>query len=177
MKMAPGVFWGILLVIVGLGLIFRIIFDVNLFRVIIAVLLILAGIKILVGDRGIFNFKTEKNDVLFGERKISAIPNNNTEYNVIFGKTVFDFRDIDFKDNKPIRLKMNTIFGSSVIKISKETPVKIKADVAFAGTKMPDGNTIAFGTSYYSTDSFDSSGNYLYIESHVVFGSLEIKSY
>ena len=175
--MAPGVFWGILLVIIGLGLIFRILFDVNLFRVIIAVILILAGIRILVGDRGPFRYKTEDNDVMFGERKISSTPNNNTEYNVIFGKSVFDFRDIDFKDNKPIRLKMNTIFGGTVVKISKATPVKIKTNAAFAGARMPDGNSTVFGTYYYSTDSFDSSGIYLYIDTNVVFGSLEVKAY
>ena len=123
------------------------------------------------------NFRSQKNDVLFGEREISSTPNNNTEYNVIFGKSVFDFRDVDFKENKPIRLKMNTIFGSSVIKISKENPVKIKANAAFAGVKMPDGNSTVFGTSFYSTDSFDSKGNYLYIDTSVIFGSLEVKAY
>jgi hypothetical protein len=177
MKMAPGVFWGILLVIIGLSIIFRIVFDINLFRVIIAIFIILIGIKILVGNKGIFNFNTVKSDVIFGEKSFSGTPNNKTEYNVIFGKSVFDFRDVDFKDEKPIRLKINTICGAAVIKINGNSPVSIKAEAAFAGAKMPNGNTVAFGTSYYNSDTFDKSGNYLYIEADVVFGSLEVKSY
>ena len=175
--MAPGVFWGILLVIIGLSIIFRIVFDINLFRVLIAVFLILIGIKILVGDKGIFNFRTVKSDVFFGERSFSGTPDNKTEYNVIFGKSEFDFRDIDFRDEKPIRLKINTIFGGAVIKVNEDAPVKIKVNAAFAGARMPDGNTVAFGSSQYTSSNFDVSRNYLFIDASVVFGGVEVKSY
>ncbi len=175
--MAPGVFWGILFVIIGLGLIFRLVFDVNLFRVIIAVFLILVGIKILLGDRGIFNFKSRSDDVLFGERTFTSPPDNKTEYNVVFGKSEYDFRDIDFKDGKPVRLKIHTIFGSSVLKLSKETPVRIKANSAFASATMPDGNSTSFGTAVYNSKNFDSGGACLYIEADVVFGGLDIRTY
>ena len=177
MKMAPGVFWGILLVIIGLSIIFRFVFDINIFRVLIAVFLILVGIKILVGDKGIFDFKSQKDDVIFGQKTIKSTPDNRTEYNVIFGKSEFDFRDVDFKDSKPIRIKVNTIFGSSQIMLSKDTPVKIKANSAFAGARMPDGNSNAFGTLVYTSSNFNSEGSYLYIEADVVFGGLEIKNY
>lgn len=175
--MAPGVFWGIILVIVGLSIIFRIIFDINLFRVLIAVLLILLGVKILVGGRGIFNFSSTKNDVIFSEKVFSGTPNNRTEYNVMFGKSVFDFRDIDFRNEMPVRLKINTIFGAAEVKIKEDYPVKIKAGTAFAVAKMPDGNTVAFGSSHYTSNTYDASRNYLYIEANTVFGSFEVKSY
>ena len=149
----------------------------NLFRVLIAVFLILIGIKILVGNKGIFNFSSVKNDVIFGEKSYSGTPNNKTEYNVMFGKSVFDFRDIEFKDEKPIRLKINTIFGAAEIKINENSPVKIKVDAAFAGAKMPDGNTVAFGSSQFVSDTFDVSRNYLFIDANVVFGGVEVKSY
>jgi len=165
--MAPGVFWGIVLVIIGLSIIFRVIFNVNLFRVLIAVLLILLGIKVLVGNKGIFNFSSVKNDVIFSEKSYSGSPNDRTEYNVMFGKSVFDFRNIDFKDEKPVRLKINTIFGAA----------EIKVDAAFAGAKMPNGNTVAFGSSQYVSDTYDASSKYLFIDANVVFGGLEVKSY
>lgn len=175
--MAPGVFWGIILVIIGLSIIFRVVFDINLFRVLIAVLLILLGIKILVGNRGIFNLSSGRNDVIFSEKRYSGTPNNRTEYNVMFGKSVFDFRDIEFKDEEPIRLKINTIFGAAEIKINKNSPVKIKVDAAFAGAKMPNGNTVAFGSSQYVSNTYDASRNYMFIDANVVFGGLEVKSY
>ena len=177
MKMAPGVFWGIVLVIVGLSIIFRVIFDINLFRVLIAVLLILFGIKILVGNKGFFDFSSAKNDVIFSEKSFSGTPNNRTEYNVMFGKSVFDFRNIEFKDEKPIRLKINTIFGAAEIKVNEDSPVKIQVGAAFAGVRMPGGNTIAFGSSQYVGNAYNQSSNYLFIDANVVFGGLEVKSY
>jgi len=177
MKMAPGVFWGIVLVIIGLSIIFRIIFDINLFRVLIALLLILLGFKILVGNKGIFDFSSAKNDIIFSEKSYSGSPNDRTEYNVMFGKSVFDFRNIDFKDEKPIRLKINTIFGAAEIKINENSPVKIKVDAAFAGAKMPNGNTVAFGSSQYVSNTYGASSKYLFIDANVVFGGLEVKSY
>jgi hypothetical protein len=177
MKMAPGVFWGILLVIIGLSIIFRFVFDINLFRIIIAVFLILLGIKILLGDKGIFDFKSQKDDVIFGQKTIKTSPDNKSEYNAIFGKSEYDFRDIEFKDDKPVRVNVNVVFGSSVLMLSRDTPVKIKASSAFGGAKMPDGSTTAFGTSFYSSGNFSSESNYLYIEANVVFGGLEIITY
>ncbi len=177
MKMAPGVFWGIILVIIGLSIIFRVIFDINLFRVFIALLLILLGIKILVGNKWIFNMSTTKTDVVFSEKNYSGTPNDRTEYNVIFGKSVFDYRNIDFKDDNPIRLKINTIFGATEIKINKDSPVKIKVGAGFAGARMPNGNTVAFGSSQYISDTYDESSSYLFIDANIVFGGLEVISY
>ncbi len=175
--MAPGVFWGIVLVIIGLSIIFRVIFNINLFRVLIALLLILLGIKILIGNKGIFDFSSAKNDIIFGEKSYSGSPGDRTEYNVMFGKSVFDFRNIDFKEEKPVRLKINTIFGAAEIKINENSPVKIKVDAAFAGARLPNGNTVAFGSSQYVSDSYDASSKYLFIDANVVFGGLEVKSY
>ena len=140
-------------------------------------MLILLGIKILVGNKGIFDFSSAKSDVIFSEKSYSGSPNDRTEYNVMFGKSVFDFRNIDFKEEKPIRLKINTIFGAAEIKINENSPVKIKVDAAFAGAKMPNGNTVAFGSSQYVSDSYDVSSKYLFIDANVVFGGLEVKSY
>jgi len=175
MRMAPAVFWGILLVIIGLSIIFRIIFNINLFRVLIAVIFILIGIKILVGDKGIFNFSAVKNDVIFSGRTFSEMPDNKTEYNVVFTRSGFNYRNINFKKDKPVKIKINTIFGATEIKVDEDSPVKVKVNAAFAGAKLPDGSTIVFGTSEWEGNSFDESRNYLYIEADVVFGSIEVK--
>jgi len=45
MKMAPGLFWGVLLVLIGLAAIFRVVFDVNLFGVLFAFFLIFIGVS------------------------------------------------------------------------------------------------------------------------------------
>ena len=176
MKMAPAVFWGIILVVIGLSIIFRIIFDINLFRVLIAVFLILIGIKILIGNKGIFNFSTVKSDVIFGDRKFSEMPDNKTEYNVIFSRSEFYYKDINFKKDKPVKIKINTIFGATEIRIDENSPVKVKVNAVFAGAKLPEGNTVVFGSSEWAGKTFDTSRNYLYIEADVIFGSIEVKN-
>ena len=39
---------------------------------------------------------------------------------------------------------------------------------------MPDGNSVAFGSIQYATDSFAVNLNHLYIDAPVIFGSIEV---
>jgi hypothetical protein len=175
MKMAPGLFWGVLLILIGLAAIFRVLFDVHLFGVLFAFFLIFIGITMLFGNPWLFKMHRDENNTMFEEKSVVDQPRNNAEYNVVFGRTVYDFRNIKFPDNEPIRIKINTVFGNSVIRINKDTPVKIKSDAVFAGTTMPDGNSVAFGSIQYSTDTFGVALNQLIIDAPVVFGALQVK--
>lgn len=176
MKISPGFFWGLILVIIGVGIIFRIVFNINLFRVLIALLLMLTGILILFGTKGFFRYRSTGRENIFGEKIVQESPRDKTEYNVVFGRTVYDFRKFEFVEDKTVRIKLNTIFGSSHIRISDDIPVKVKIDAAFSGAETPDGNTIVFGTSYYFTPSFRESEKHLYIEAEVVFGHLDLEA-
>jgi hypothetical protein len=175
MKMAPGLFWGVLLVLIGLAAIFRVVFDVNLFGLLFPLFLIFVGISMLVGKPWIFHGRKGERDTMFEDKAVLDQPRDNSEYNVIFGRSVYDFRNVKFPDNEPIRIKINTVFGNSVIRISKNTPVKIKSDAVFAGALMPDGNSVAFGSIQYATDTFGVALNHLIIDAPVVFGALEVK--
>jgi len=176
MKMAPGLFWGVLLVLIGLAVIFRVIFNVNIFGVLFAIFLIFIGISMLVGRPWMFKGHSDEKNTMFDDRRVTEQPQDHSEYNVIFGRSVYDFRNIKFTDNEPIRIKVNTIFGNSVILINKNTPVKIKSDAVFAGATMPDGNTVAFGSIQYSTDTFGVALNPLIIDAPVIFGALQVKA-
>jgi hypothetical protein len=175
MRMVPGFFWGLVLIFVGLAIIFRVVFDVNLFRIIIAVLIILFGIRILMGNTWMHERSRKGRDAFFSDRTYSEIPKNNTEYNVMFGKSVFDFTRPESIIHEPVRIKINVVFGAAIIRIHPEMPVRIKSEAVFGGSKMPDGNTVAFGSINYSTPSFSEDIPHLYIESNVVFGGIEIR--
>ena len=172
--MAPGLCWGVLLVLIGLAAIFRVVFDVNLFGVLFALFLIFVGVSLLVGKPWMLHRQKGENDILFEERAVHDQPRDNTEYNVIFGKSVYDFRDLKFPDNQPVKITINTIFGHTLIRISKSTSVKIKSDAVFASAGMPDGNSVAFGSIQYATDSFAVNLNHLYIDAPVIFGAIEV---
>jgi hypothetical protein len=174
MKMAPGLFWGVLLVLVGLAAIFRVVFDVNLFGVLFALFLIFIGVSLLSGKSWMFHRHRHDNEVMFEERNIHEQPRDNSEYNVIFGKSVYDFRDLQFPDNQPIKVKINTVFGNTIIRVKRSEAVKIKSDAVFASATMPDGNSVAFGSIQYATDTFAVNLNHLYIDAPVVFGAIEV---
>jgi predicted membrane protein len=175
MKMGAGLFWGIILIVIGLSIIFRVFFDISIMRIVFAVVIILIGIKILVGKPKFFSSHDE-NQVLFGERAYKATSVGQTEYNTVFGKSVYDFRDIKKLDSGKNRIEVNTVFGSTELIIPDSIPVKIKADAAFAAARMPNGNSVAFGTINYNNESADSAGDYLYIEANVVFGDLKVRN-
>jgi predicted membrane protein len=177
MKMGPSLFWGLLLVVLGLSLIFRIVFNIDfpLFKIIIAFLLIFFGLKMLFGSFHTPRFETKESDVVFGEKRYSN-PDTDRDYSVVFGKGVYDFRDIDLKGEKR-RVKISTVFGATVIKINKSTPVKIKVESAFAGTELPNGNSAVFGSTTYTSPDFDENIPYLEIKLEVVFGGCEVRTY
>lgn len=177
MKMGSALFWGLLLIILGISFIFRIVFNIDfpLFKIIIAFVFIFLGFRLLFGSFGIVNFKAGENDTLFGERKYKQFENNK-EYSVIFGKGVFDFRDFDL-EGKTQRIKISTVFGGCEVKIPKDMPVRVTVDGAFAGAELPNGNSTVFGSSSYESPGFNPDEPHLYLKIDVVFGGLNFRMY
>jgi predicted membrane protein len=174
MKMGAGLFWGIILIVIGLSVIFRVIFGISIFRIVIAVAFILIGIKLLIG-RPVIHHNDRETDVFFGEKTVKSDPLQGTDYNTIFGKTIYDFRDMsDLKDRKT-KVTFNTVFGSTEIILPPELPVFVRADAVFSAARLPNGNTVAFGSADYSSRTAQSDSAALYIEAHVVFGGLEVR--
>ena len=69
MKMAPGIFWGLLFILIGSTLVLKVVFDfdIPIFKIVFACIIILIGFKLLFTD---FNFSKKKlndNDIVFGE--------------------------------------------------------------------------------------------------------------
>lgn len=176
--MGAGLFWGIILVVIGISLIFKVAFKVDfpVVKILFAFFFIFIGIKILIGGKPwLFQFDRDKNDIIFSEGYFEDSEDISPEYNVIFGKGNFDFRYIKLHEEKYKTIKVNTVFGGSEITLSKRIPVRIKIEAVFAGTELPNGNSTVLGASYYESDNFDESEPHLYLEADVVFGSLEIK--
>ena len=171
--MGAGLFWGLILIVIGLSIIFRIFFDINVFRIVIAIVFILIGIKILIG-KPVLHASGNENDVFFGEKMISSMPEDGMTYNTVFGKTTYDFRDIKL-EGEDARITISTVFGSTDIILPPSVPVKIKAEAAFAEARMPNHNTVAFGSIIYVSDNVSDTASVLEIEAHVVFGALVIK--
>jgi predicted membrane protein len=177
MKMGSALFWGLLLIVLGLSLVFKIVFNVDfpLFRIFIAFLLIFLGIKFLVGSFGNININSNDNDVIFGEKNYRHF-DEHKEYNVIFGKATYDFRDIELQ-NETKKINISTVFGGTEIKLRKDMPVRIKVESAFGGANLPNGNSAVFGSTYYESPGLDTSKPYLSIKADIVFGGFDVRLY
>ena len=162
MKMGAGLFWGVLLILIGVGVVIRVVFNINfpVIKFLIAFFFIFIGIKMLVGNFDFRHGHIDENTTIFSESRIDGTQGNHKEYNVIFGSSVIDLRGIDLSEGSR-EIKINTIFSGTVIKIDKNIPVRIKADAVFANAALPNGNASAFGTAKYESETFtkDLNGN------------------
>jgi len=176
--MGSSLFWGILLILIGLSLVVKIVFNIDfpIFKILVAFVFIYFGLRIILGD-GFKPFKHRSDhEVVFGETKFTTIENGK-EYNVVFSKGDFDFRDIQLNEQGPTRIRINTVFGGSQILLRKDMPVRISANAVFAGAQMPNGNSASFGSNEWSSDSLNTSKPYLDIKADIVFGGLEIRTF
>jgi hypothetical protein len=177
MKMGIGLFIGVLIILLGLGIIVNVIFHIHIpiFKILFGLVLIFIGLKIILGPWFSFPIRQgESGNAVFHERTYKGFPRDSKEYNAVFGKAVVDLRDIELKE-KVTRIKINAVFGSAEVILNKATPVRIKADAVFGGVQLPENITGAFGTSTYQSKNFGEDQNYLVIEAASVFAGIVIR--
>jgi predicted membrane protein len=174
MKMGWGIFWGIILILIGASFIIKVIFKIDfpVMKFMVAFFFIFLGIRILIGSR--FVERHSEHDVVFNESRVQVTEIKNKEYNVVFGKSVIDLRNVSLQEGRT-RMTINTVFGGSEIILNDSTPVRIDSDVAFGGAQLPDGtNNGGFGSTTFRTDNLNEDSTYLHIKTNTVFGGCRI---
>ncbi len=173
-----GLFWGIILIIIGISLIVKVVFKIDfpIMKVLVAFFFIYLGIKILAGNIGFAKFKSGPSDVIFGESSFVHEQYVPAEQNVVFGKCTFDFRNLH-ESSLPADIKINTVFGNSKILISKNMPVTIRVDAAFAGATLPNNNSTVLGSTNYQSANYDELKPHLTIHANAVFSTVKIMDY
>ena len=175
--MGIGLFLGVLIILLGVGVIVNVIFNIHLpvFKILFGLILIYIGLKIIFGSWISFpSWSGKDGNALFQERTYRGLQGEAREYSAVFGKVVVDLRGIELKE-KATRVKINAVFGGAEVLLSETTPVRIKADAVFGGVQLPDNMTGAFGTSAYQSKNFSEDQNYLLIEGNSVFGGIVIR--
>jgi predicted membrane protein len=171
--MEAGFFWGLFLVLVGLVLLAKYVLHIDfpLLKILVGLFFVLLGLKILFGK----SFFTEINnrDVLFSERYFKPEEIEKREYNVIFGKAEMDLSRLEV-ELSPAKLKVSTVFGSTVIYLPKDLPVAIYNDAVFSNAKLPGGNSSIFGRTSFKTPGLETGTPYLELKLDVVFGSVSV---
>jgi len=167
--LSSSVFWGVVVVMFGLSLLFKAVFNVDIpvFRVVLGLIVVYIGLRVLVGWHGCFY----NNSVAFSEARFS--PGKSGDYKVMFGKGTIDLRSSSAKavDGK---ISVDTIFGESVLLVDESVPMKIEIDAVFAGASIPNGNNMAMGSCIYTTKAYKAGEKYVDVKADVVFGSLRV---
>lgn len=165
-----GLFWGLILVLIGISVIIKAVFkiDIPIVRLIFALILIYFGLKMLLGG---FRIGTERT-IIFQEAELKAGARD-SEYNIIFGSGEINISDLKLED-RIIRIEADIIFGSGKVLLPAGIPVIVKTSTVFGQCRLPDAQTSAFGDRTYRSPGIDTSQPYLILELDVVFGSAEI---
>jgi len=166
-SLIDGVFWGILLVTVGAWFILRrfLPFHFPVVRLIIAVLFISIGIRVLVhGPR--FTMAPA-----FSESHQKYTPGWDRDYTILFGRGDIDLTGVTI-DGADLRTRVNVVFASGVLHINPAVPVRIDMSAAFGTVDTPDGRSVSFGDSVYTTSAYRDGAPALSIHATAVFGRL-----
>jgi predicted membrane protein len=169
MRFFSGMFMGITFLVVGIILLFNSIFNfnINIFKLIVGVLIVLFGIFILFNG---FGFQDSRN-IIFREGVI-RVSEVQDEYNIIFSSGTVDLSKLKI-GNEVKKIKINTIFAEGKVIINPEIPMMIKASSAFGELELPDKSSVIFNSKEYKTVNFDDNQSYFKIEANAVFGKLK----
>lgn len=165
------VFWGVFLIILGISIVIKVVFNINvpLVRILFSFFLIYLGIRILMGGFGV---EKPKNMVLFDNQELKPARAADN-YNIVFGRGMIDLSNIPMGQGVT-KIEVNTVFAEGIIKTNPAVPTVIIVNSVFAGARLPDGNVATFGKYTYKSAGFKEAPNYLEIEANVVFGGLQI---
>jgi predicted membrane protein len=167
-----GLFWGGILILLGVSVVLNALFRVRIpfFRLFLAFLCFYIGVSVLVGPG---SMRRSSDTVVFESRKMSGLVPGG-KYDVVFGEGDFDFSGTELKEREN-RVEVTTVFGGSEIWIDQDVPTRIEVSSAFGEARLPDRNSVVFGSRTYESPGYRSDTNHLLIKAAVVFGDLEIR--
>lgn len=170
-SLVDGIFWGTLLIVLGVWFILRRAVPVHIpvIRIIVAVLFVYAGVRILVAGP----VTPEGNTAVFSDSVMRYSPDHGREYTLIFSRGTIDLSQAR-PTSGPLHAEVNVIFGSGRLRIDASQPVRVAMSSAFGTVDSPAGRSVAFGDMVYSTPSYREGSPALEIHATAVFGRLSI---
>jgi predicted membrane protein len=173
-------FWGVVLVLFGIGLLLERLFGIsfNFWGIFWSLVIVFLGLNIAFGEKNKEECcsrltDTKDGNIIFNDSANVEVDGKKGEYNIIFSQGQIDLSKIKI-EGKNVYLKVNNIFASGSLKLDPKMPIKISASCAFGEVKSPDKREISFGEMEYMTKSYSPDKPYLFVRISTVFGALEI---
>ena len=171
-----GLFWGIVIILIGVSIIVRVAFNIEIpvFRIVMGLVLIYFGLSVLTG-RGGCTTKQGKGDAVFTSRTIEAGGETKLRktYSTVFGSMNLDLSGVTL-EKEQTKVKIDTVFGDTKVYLNPDHAITIKGDAVFGKASFPDDSTVSFGSHTY-TNEVSGATNTLVIKGDVVFGNLEFR--
>jgi predicted membrane protein len=172
--LSSAAFWGVIIVLIGLSIILREVFHINIpfVRVIFGVLLIYWGVKIISGGFG--KGRWIRNNVMFSEAKM-GYDGDQRDYNIVFGNGVIDLFKMDTPtENK--KIDVSVVFGHGNLILNDSIPMKVKMTAVFGSAEAPGKTANGFGESTFTTSAYNENSPHIVVDATTVFGKTEIES-
>ncbi len=153
-------FWGILIILIGISLVLKG-FNVSipLVKTFVAIVIIMFGIKILVG--GYSRGKTHGINT-------NSMSGTTQEFTSVFSGSFYDFNNLD---PKATEAEVSVVFGSARVKLPRDIEFDIESNAVFGSVILPQKTSagIASGDALLNANA----KRRVKIEANSVFGRLE----
>jgi len=163
-------FWGITIIFVGVAMLLRNFFELNIpvFTIIAAGFLIFLGIRMIAGHT---TGTDASNSAVFSEQKMGFVPGQN-KYNVLFGNGNLDLSRLELTESRLVEI--SCVFGEFRVAVNRDTNLQLFSSAAFGNFTAPSQQSNAFGSLDFRSPDFDPTKPVLTIRAEVVFGNVKI---
>jgi len=170
--LSSGVFWGVVILLIGLSVILRAVFHIHIpfVRILFGCILIYWGIKMVAGG---FNRNWNSDSAIFSDSNMSY-NGSQREYNIVFGNGTIDLFKTEFKGSK--KIEVNVVFGSGDLVLNDSIPMKVEMTSVFGSCQAPDKSVNALGKTTFTTSAYKEGEPFIFLETNVVFGRLNIEN-
>ena len=178
MRLTFGLVIGVLVVLLGISILARVVFNVEipLFRTAVALIILFIGVRIIVGAWWpAKDVRAGEGSAVFAGQVFTPTETADThlKYSVVFGTGTVDLTHLTAEG--PTRsVQVDTIFGQSLIEVDPSIPYRVEASSAFGEARLPDRQAAVFGSATYQpTDQ--AAPPHLVVKVTVVFGQATVR--
>ena len=167
--LSSGIFWGFVIILFGIGILLKSVFHINIpfFKILVGIIVILFGISI------IFNAINSRKTAVFGDYNFKS-GFVEKEYNIVFSKASMDVANFDFSNYNGEFIKINSVFSSTEIYLSRNFEYEIRADSVFGVVRLPNGEGVSFGNIVRLENTENSELKRINLHVSSVFGEVKI---
>jgi len=170
---SSAVFWGVIVILVGLSIILKAVFGIHIpfVRIIFGFIFIYWGVRMITG--GAFGF-SRGNSAIFNQAHMNY-DESQRDYDIIFGNGTVDLFKMEANQTNK-RIEVNVVFGNGTVILNDSIPTLVEMNSVFGAATSPDKTVNAIGKTTFTTSAYKANEPYVFIKASVVFGKLDVQT-